>query len=103
MSTALPAPLRDPARCLNDLVDLAHRLTDQLGVTICYIDMPDGDLGDWHGPTRTLYIRKGCHIEDQTWLLTQLWLLLTIGPEAAPAARRVAHLRLVPPQRDAAD
>jgi hypothetical protein len=101
MSSALPAPLRDPSQCLELMAELARRLTDRLSVTIRYTDMPDEDLGEWHGPTRTLHIRAGARIEDQTWLLTQAWLLLTIGPEATPAARPQPLLRLVPDQRAA--
>jgi hypothetical protein len=101
--TVVPADLvRDPRECLIGFVDLVRRLAD-IGITTRTSPLPPHEVADWHSDTHTLHLRVDATLDQQIWVLQQFWNYTAIGAHAAPAARRVAHLRLVPPQRDAVD
>lgn len=104
MTPALTAQrLRDPHQCLDGLASVAKRLTIDLDVRIRHTQLPPDELGVWDSVTRTLCVRYGAPLEDQLWLLLQLWQLLVVGPCATHAAIYEPHLRLVPELRAAID
>jgi hypothetical protein len=99
MTTALAITVRDPQQCYSGFLSLMARLTGQLGVTVAYVPLGDR-LGRWDGPTNTVLIDRYACLEDQMWLLNQVWLLLATGPSAIDvAATRDPRLTLVPTPR----
>jgi hypothetical protein len=72
------------------------------GVVLRFEPLPARLLGDWNSITDTLVIRADAPMEDQVWLMGQVWSYLAIGPHAA-AARPAPLLSLVPAQRKALD
>lgn len=93
-----------PGECVDGLHEVTRRLTHELGVTIHHTaDVPADDIGWWESPTNTVTVRADATLEQQVWLLVQVWLLLVLGPSAV-----VAHveplgprLHLVPAPRTA--
>lgn len=99
MTTALATSARNPQQCFDGFLSLIERLHGQYDLTVMY--MPLGDrLGAWDGPTNTILIDQDATLEDQTWFLTQVWQLVSIGPSAIdPAAVREPRLTVVPTPR----
>ncbi len=96
MTTALATSARDPQQCFDGFLALIGRLHEQLGVTVAYVPLGDR-LGRWDGPTHTVLIDRYAGLEDQLWLLNQVWLLLVSGTAAIDrAATRDPRLALVP-------
>ena len=58
------------------------RELDKQGVTVDYAPLED-DVAVWDGPRGTITVDDAALETDQQWALIQLWLLLTIGPEAS--------------------
>lgn len=86
-------------QCLDGFISVARRLAIEWGVTIEHTELPHHHPGEFDGDTRTVRIRPDAPLEDQVWLLSGVWFLLTFGPHAAPHAHRQPHLQLVPAPR----
>lgn len=98
MTLAYSFAVRDPEQCLRGYIEARRRLIEDLNIGIVHVlHYPPGDVGDWDSVTRTLQIRKSAHIEDQIWIMQQVWTLLSIGAWAADAAIPQPILTLVPP------
>lgn len=102
MSTAVPLlpDVQDSTRCLEGALRASLLLADDFGVTVRYTDLDPLDGGDFDGKTRTMRISRYLDIEDRTFLLSELWRLLSIGIHATQAIPITAPgLRLVPSPR----
>lgn len=102
MLTALPAPVRDPQQVLIGWAQRVDRLA-KYGVVMRFEPLPSHLLGDWNSTTDTLIIRADAPLEDQVWLMGQLWSHLAIGPHAAAGVRPPSMLSLVPIPRSDLD
>jgi hypothetical protein len=100
--SALPAPVRDPEQVLLGWTQRVDRLV-KYGVVLRFEPLPAHLLGDWHSATDTLVIRAGAPLEDQVWLMGQVWSYLAIGPHASVGVRPASRLSLVPAPREAPD
>jgi hypothetical protein len=100
MQLARNYTLRDPQQCLAGFQAAQTRLVRDLHIAIDYVAYHGAELGEWDSITRTLRIRHGAELEDQLWLMQQLWMLLTVGPHAAHAAIRQPVLTIVPAPRE---
>jgi hypothetical protein len=99
MTTALATSARNPQECFDGFLSLIERLHGQLGVNVVYVPLGDR-LGRWDGPTHTVLIDRYACLEDQMWLLNQVWFLIAAGPSAIDeAATRDPRLTLVPTPR----
>lgn len=101
MTPALAAATQDPQRTM--LVAGAGLILtlSVLGINIHYTPLPAGELGDWDPDTNTLHLAINSTMEERVNVLDQFWKYWTEGPQAAPGARRVPALQLVPPPRPA--
>jgi hypothetical protein len=102
MIVALAESVRDPYECSIGFGELARRLA-RVGIGTRRAPLPAHEVADWDPDTHTLYLRVDATLDQQVWALQQFWNYNTIGTHAAPGARRVPHLHLVPAQRDPAD
>lgn len=100
MASALSSsPLRDPRQCLTGLAEVIRRLDAELDIHVTHAALPDHEIVDYDEPTGILKVRQTATPEQQVLALVQIWFLVTLGPWAAPAARRQPNLYLVPTQR----
>lgn len=99
MTQALNAEPRSLDQCLDGFIDVLRRLSVEWGITVEHATLPPRDLGEFDPNTRTVRIRCDAPLEDQVWLLSDLWFILTFGPHATRTARRQSHLQLVPQPR----
>lgn len=101
MTTALVTTPRDPQQCFSGFLSLIGRLHGEYGLTIVYKPLKDS-VGTWDGPANTILIDQDASLEDQTWFLCQVWLLIASGTSAIDrAAMREPKLVLVPALRSA--
>jgi hypothetical protein len=83
VTTPFHASSPHPAECADGLHGLTHRLRHELGVTITHHpDVPADDIGWWESATNTVTVRADTTIEQQTWLLLQVWQHLVLDPAA---------------------
>lgn len=101
MTPALAAATQDPQHAM--LVAGAGLILtlSVLGINIRYTQLPVDELGDWNPTTGTLHLAIDSTLEERFNVLDQFWKYMTEGPQAAPGARRVPTLQLVPPPRPA--
>jgi hypothetical protein len=99
---ALPASVVDPSQALDAWSALARRLAGY-GVRIQFGTPPDGMVSDWNPVNNLLVIRAGADLDDQVWVLQNMFFYLAIGVHAAPMAVRKPILSLVPEQRQPLD
>lgn len=101
MTQALTSRTPHPEVCLDGYVSVLHRLATEWAITVEHAPLPATQVGAFDPTSRTVQLRADAAIEDQLWLLVDLWFLLTIGRHSTSGARPQPHLYLVPAPRTA--
>lgn len=79
---------------LDEYSAVVARLVETYGVFLVWAPLGD-DIGHWDGHRRTATVNIDSAVDDQAWFVREIETLCSIGEHAVPAARRMAHLRLV--------